>query len=164
MCGCHIKLEIKAQSGREYSYYSHPTTKRSVKLQAGSAQLEAKTTSTRSRVNHTPTKTRPIPGDNAGPSDSASHPKPIHGLPGKKSKLIKSQAKTKPAQNKCKICKVIYESRKDKTFKEKKGAAAAWLGCDVPDCSYWAHACCLGIKVTGKQAAKNIPFKCRDHN
>nr|XP_054760539.1 uncharacterized protein LOC129266752 [Lytechinus pictus] len=166
MCGAKVDLEIKTESGRQYSYHSHPIT-RSVKLQAGSSTLETRTSSR--PTFHTPTKRRetpqrPKPGNVAGPSSPQKRlSAPVQGLPGKKKKQMSKRAREEPAQNKCKICRIMYDSKKDKELQKKKGASASWIGCDVEVCDYWGHACCIGIKVKDRRSAQKIPFKCTEH-
>ncbi|XP_072166820.1 uncharacterized protein [Diadema setosum] len=165
MCGATVTLELKAETGRVYTYHSHPVMKRSVKFQVGTCQLPSR--ESQRPAHHTPTKnSRLLPGGKAGPSPTPSgtaRSPDVQELPAKKKRAKSKKAKERPSRNKCRVCKTTYKSKKDKNLKEKKGKQASWLGCDIPACNYWAHACCLNIKLGPKQTARKIPFKCSEH-
>ena len=54
-------------------------------------------------------------------------------------------------------------SKSDLEFRNAHKKEGEWLGCDSPNCSYWAHGVCAGIKI-GRKRAADIKFYCPDHN
>ena len=89
----------------------------------------------------------------------------IVALPGtsKRPTSLSAKAKRAPTKNRCQICNVNFESKKDLELKKKNGKQNTWLGCDVGDCSYWAPARCAGIKLKPKQRADKTKFLCPEH-
>lgn len=35
-----------------------------------------------------------------------------------------------------------------------------WVGCEEKDCSFWRHACCIGVTAYRKNALINLKFYC----
>ena len=53
----------------------------------------------------------------------------------------------------------MYDTEADKTFCKKYGRKGQWLGCEVTDCQYWAHAICAGLTITRNTDVNEIPFR-----
>jgi len=152
---------------RLQQYYSHPISKRSVKVQTGTSFIPDKSVpSTRSTNMQTPTKKRKGGRmSNSGSSrfnDAPTASTPIHGLPGKKTKEATKRTPTTKVTNKCQVCGVIYKSKKDLEDKRLFKRQNEWIACDSEGCDYWGHARCFNVKIN-KKNIKSIPFRCPLH-
>jgi len=48
------------------------------------------------------------------------------------------------------VCKIIFESKADTTFRKGKVKQTTWVGCEHRGCKYWGHALCVGLGIKPK--------------
>ncbi len=90
----------------------------------------------------------------------------IQGLPGSEKRRRVTIPLPHDRQNtgsRCKICQVIYLSPRDIKLKKEKKREWTWLGCEIPNCQYWAHAFCVNVKIKKQKQASRIRFMCPAH-
>jgi hypothetical protein len=139
MCGASVKFSVISESGR-LTTASFPSIKvRHVGLQAG--QSAGAVTSFPTTHPGTPKKT------------PAKLVKKIVNMPGKKEKEIHT---TDLTVNKCAVCKRIFNSIKDKSFRKKNGLQGVWLGCEAEGCAFWGHAICANVHVGARKMIPSI--------
>ena len=83
-------------------------------------------------------------------------------MPGKKDDPPPPPPPKERITGKCAVCKIIYDSKRDKIFRKGKMNKTNWVGCDKAGCGYWGHASCVELDVAGKDSEK-IPFYCFKH-
>lgn len=159
MCGARIKIEITNELGKTRSMSMPPFMTRSVMQQAGESAINVQEiTEPLAPVDGTPKK-RPML------IKQSSNTKTIKNLPGKKKgKENALSPNMKRVRNKCSICKIIFDSAADKAFQKKNGRKqAVWIGCDVDECHFWAHAKCVKLDVPTLKRVRTIKFVCPEH-
>ena len=156
LTGAKVHIKIISKAGRVYAYDSEPLMKRSVKVQVGESGVQSVRTSTRVGPTHSPKKCVTF-------ESNTGMRTPIANLPGKKKKEMSRRAKTDPANNRCNICKIIYNSKGDKAMAKQHKRQNVWLGCDHKDRDYWAHAHCANVKIPQRGKLDKIMFNCPAH-
>ena len=96
-------------------------------------------------------------------NDSPLHTpsRPIRNLPGKKTSVPVPPPKTNV--NRCKKCGIMYDTKANKAFRKRHGLSGQWIGCEVEECQFWAHAVCAGVHIARNTDITEIPFRCPLH-
>ena len=163
LCNAKVDVDVYSEKGRYYGYHSRAPEKefRNIGIQRGESFIPSRQ-STRIARNNTPTKknTAAVPTSVTGGTPSPTSLPSVIGLPGRRKKATIPKPKQ---SSRCKICRVIWLSKADIELRREKKREAEWMGCQIDDCDYWAHAFCVGIKV-GRKSVANIPFVCPLHS
>jgi len=94
------------------------------------------------------------------PQSTKFKPLLVENIPGKKTNELPPRERV---TGKCAVCKIIFESKADTTFRKGKVKQTTWVGCEHRGCKYWGHAVCVGLGIKPKVVVGNIPFKCFKH-
>lgn len=150
-----MEIKITSETGEDYFYSTKKKSTRTCSIQVGKSGIEKNNDQPKKSVIGTPkkwsVKTRP------------RQTLKVQNLPGKKKEIVKPK---KQRSGRCKgvNCQIIWNSVIDREFQKRVGARRGqWIGCDEPKCSYWGHAECIGVVLTGRKPAKQHPFRCPEH-
>ena len=113
-------------------------------------------------------KSTPIHVNNLPGKQKVSSKKKLETATKKKSEVLTKKKsvvvnKKKDGKGRCKVCSIIWNSKDDLEFQEKTGKRQGeWIGCDVKNCSYWAHVKCVVLVLSKKPVASHA-FRCEKH-
>ena len=160
--GAHVMVKIISVGNKLHLYDSSGTTRRNVGTQFGKPTLppvKKVTRQSNTKINTPKKLSRRI---------STTLPAlKVTGMPGKvarNSEVNSEVSSTSKTTGKCKICKIIWESKEDQAFRKEAGKRkSTWVGCDEPSCKFWAHATCAGLVLIPRKKVEHHKYLCQRH-
>ena len=61
-------------------------------------------------------------------------------------------------ENRCEVCKVMFESKEDTQLRKKYKHRNTCIGCEVKECKYWVHVRCTKLKIRTANDINKLMF------